>query len=264
MLESARSGSLRVLYVVGADPATEYPDHRAWEEARSRLQCLVVHELFLTPTAAAADVVLPVLAYAEKTGTVTNIEGRVQRQEAAVLGPGEARPDGDILLQVAARLGCPLEVSSWAEVFGEIGRLVPGWAEGARLPAPRPPVREPARGIHGDLPGDWRGASGDLLLVVGSRLFDRGTAAVRCPGLRDQAGEPFVALHPEDAASRGVGEGSLCEVRSPRGTLRLRARLWPGLCPGHAYVPRGYDTAPVSRLLDEERPVTVSVRRVGP
>jgi NADH-quinone oxidoreductase subunit G len=260
MLEAARAGSLEVLYVVGADPASEYPDLRAWEEARSRLRCVVVHDLFLTRTSAAADVVLPVLAYAEKTGTVTNIEGRVQRQTAAVLGPGEARSDGEILLELAARLGAPLEVSSWAEVFAEMGRLIPGWEEGARIPPPRP-AGGAGRGAAGEVlppPQD-----GGLALLVGTRLFDRGTMALRCPGLRGQAGEPYVALHPEDAARLGIPEGTLCEVRSPRGALVLRLRLWPGLCPGHAYIPRGYENAPVAALLDERGPVAVTVRPVG-
>ncbi len=113
MLEAARAGSLGVLYIVGADPATEYPDARAWEEARRGLGTLIVHDLFLTPTAARADIVLPVLAFAEKSGTVGNIEGRVQRQNQAVLGPGLARSDAAIFSDLAARLGAPLAVASW-------------------------------------------------------------------------------------------------------------------------------------------------------
>ncbi len=87
--------------------------------------------------------------------------------------------------------------------------------------------------------------------------------AVRCPGLRGQAGEPFVGLHPDDAARLGLGEGAACDVRSPRGVLRLPVRIWAGLHPGHAYVPRGYGSAPVATLLDASGPVSVTVRPPG-
>ena len=142
MLEAARAGRLRVLYAVGADPATDYPDAGAWTEARRRLGALVVHELFMTRTAASADVVLPALSFAEKAGTVCNIEGRIQRQDQAVLGPGTARADALIFSQVAAQLGAVLGFSSWQDVFAGIGRIIPGWQENGRLPPPR---RAPGR-----------------------------------------------------------------------------------------------------------------------
>jgi len=128
MLEAARAGDLRFLYVVGADPAADYPDARAWEEARRRLEGLVVHEVFMTRTAASADVVLPALTYAEKAGTVGNIEGRIQRQDQARLGPGAARSDGQIFTELAARLDAPLAFASWADVSAEIARVVPMYA----------------------------------------------------------------------------------------------------------------------------------------
>jgi NADH-quinone oxidoreductase subunit G len=260
MLEAARSGELRILYAVGADPATDYPDAAAWAEARKRLGCVVVHELFLTRTAAAADVVLPVLSFAEKTGTVCNVEGRVQRQNQALLGPGTARSDAQIFSALASKLGAALAYASWDEIFAAIGRLVPGWQEGARVA--RPPLRDTG-GPAGPLPPRppaQREASGALVLLTGARLFDRGTMAVRCPGIRSQAGGPQVAVHPDDAARLGVADGAPCEVRSARGALRLPARIWPGLRPGHVYIARGYDTAPVNILLDERGPVTITLR----
>ena len=264
MLAGAREGAVRMLYVAGADPATSYPAAGAWRAARERLECLVVHEAFLTPTAAAADVVLPVLTYAEKAGTVGNVEGRVQRQAQAVLGPGEARSDSAIVTALAARLGVPLAFSSWEEVVSEIARLVPGWAPDARiappaitLPAGQSPVLTAAPGTAP------AAADGGLILLTGTKLFDRGTMALRCPGIRTQAGEPFVALHPLDAGRLRLEDGDPCEVRSPHGALRLAVRRWPGLHRGHAYVPRGFDTAPVAALLDEDGPVSIEVRALA-
>jgi NADH-quinone oxidoreductase subunit G len=256
MLEAARAGALDVVYVAGADPAADYPDAGAWAGARARLRFLAVHELFMTRTAASADVVLPVLSFAEKSGTVCNIEGRIQRQDQALLGPGTARADATIFSQIAARLGTELDFAGWEDVFAQIACVIPGWEEEARLAAPRPPLGD----ASGSAPA-WRPeAGGGLVLLTGTRLFNRGTMAIRCPGIRNQAGEPFVALHPEDAARLGVSDGAPCEVRSPRGALRLIARVWPDLHPGQAYIPRGFDAAPVNSLEDERGAVAVTVQ----
>jgi len=202
--------------------------------------------------------VLPALSYAEKSGTVCNIEGRVQQQAAAVLGPGTARSDALIFSQIASRLGADVGYASWEEIFSNICRVIPGCREGARLAAPRP------RGMTSPQPVTIPSAGAPpregLILLTGSRLFDRGTMARRCLGIRGQAGEPFVALHPDDAARLGVADGMPCQVQSPRGHLRVAARIWSGLCPGQAFIPRGYETAPVQALLDERGPVTVTVR----
>jgi NADH-quinone oxidoreductase subunit G len=270
MLAAARERSLRLLYVVGADPATSYPAAGAWRAARERLGLLVVHEAFLTQTAAEADVVLPTLTYAETAGTVGNIEGRVQRREQAVLGPGEARSDSAIFTALAARLRDPFAFSSWEEVSSEIARLVPGWAEDLRIAqppitAPRDTAATPAA-VRPARTADRgaAGATGGLALLTGVKLFDRTAMSLRCPGTRALAGEAFVALHPEDAARLAIGDGDLCEVRSGRGALRLASRIWPGLHPGHAYVPLGFEAAPVATLLDQDEAAFVSVRALAP
>ena len=257
MLEAARAGGLRVLYVVGADPALDYPDAQAWAEARTRpTRLLVVHDLFLTHRPK-ADVVLPVLTYAEHGGTVGNIEGRIQRQDAAVRSGHRPVGRADLL---RARGAAWRRARVRVRRRHRVGDRGPGpWVGGGRAP----PVREPPSAPRPRATGRRRAARRGLALVVGTRLFDRGTMALRCPGIRGQAGEPFVGLHPEDARRLGVAEATVCEVRSARGTLRLPARVLPTLHPGHAYVPRGYESAPVSALLDERGPVAVTVRPVG-
>jgi predicted molibdopterin-dependent oxidoreductase YjgC len=177
-----------------------------------------------------------------------------------MLGPGTARSDATIFSQIAARLRSELAFATWEEVFAQIARVVPGWGEGVRLGAPRPPLGgAPARAAA----APRTGAGGALILLTGTRLFNRGTMAIHCPGIRNQAGEPFVALHPEDALRLGVSDGMPCEVRSSRGALRLMARVWAGLAPGQAYIPRGFDAAPVNSLEDERGAVAVTVQALA-
>jgi len=254
MLRQGAVGTLDVLYVAGADPATDVPDHSAWAAARRGTAFLVAHELFLTATARDADVVLPALAYAEKDGTVCNVEGRVQRIQAAVRGPGEARGDAQVMAALARRLGVEWSHGTWQEIFQDAAAEIPGLVEGAVLSPP-------------PLAGSWPQEAalparpGDLVLLTGERLFARGSMSGRAPAIAEMAGAPSVWLHPSEAAARGVEEGVLADVLSPHGRLVLRVRVTDRVPPGVAFAPRSDDGAPVNRLLDWEEPlVAVTLR----
>src|SRR3970282_1752816 len=141
---------------------------------------------FLTATGGDADVLFPAPTYAEKHGTVCNLEGRVQQIEAAVRGPGGARGDGAILLELSARLGAEWSYGGWEEIFADARAAVPGLEIGAfRTPPP----------LQGDWPanGALPARSADLVLITGEVLFDRGSMTARSPAIADLAGPPLVA-----------------------------------------------------------------------
>lgn len=124
MVEAAAEGRLSALYVVGLDPAGQEGGDRV-KEALSRLELLVVQDLFMTPTAQLAHVVLPGASFAEKDGTFTNLERRVQRLKAAVSGPGEAKPDWEVLVDIARGLGADWGYTRTGEIFDEIIAAAP-------------------------------------------------------------------------------------------------------------------------------------------
>ena len=257
IIRQAGSGALQVLYVLGGDPATEVADGRAWEAARARTPFLVVHDLFLTETARQADVVLPALAFAEKDGTVCNLEGRVQRITAAVRGPGEARSDAAVLAALAARLGVPWAYEGWEDVFAAAAAAVPGLAVGAIITPPP---------LSGDWPEDYAPPppSADLVLISGEVLFDLGSMTSRSPAIAELAGPPTVWVHPTDAAARGLTDGALAQLSAGDASLVLRARVTTEVPAGRVFVPRGFDSLPLHRLLSWDRPMpTVSLRAVG-
>ncbi len=254
IIQQAAGADFDVLYVLGADPATDVADARAWAAARQHTPFLVVHDLFLTETARSADVVLPALTYAEKHGTVCNLEGRVQLIEAAVRGPGEARGDGAILIDLAGRLGAGWSYSGWEEIFQDARASVPGLDIGAFLTPPP---------LQGEWPADegLPARSADLVLLTGEILFDRGSMTGRSPAIADLAGPPVLWVHPTEAASRGLADGALAHLSAGDRHLVLRARVTEDIPPGRVYVPRGYDLVPVNRLLSWDRPLlTVSLR----
>ncbi|MEJ7653939.1 MAG: molybdopterin-dependent oxidoreductase [Chloroflexia bacterium] len=127
MIEAAATGAVRAMYVKGPTRSRLGDSARA-ERALSNLEFLVVQDMFLTETARLADVVLPACSWAEKDGTYTSAERRVQRLNKALQSRGESRPDGAILLQVFERMGRPLGNSSTDDVLGEIASAAPSYA----------------------------------------------------------------------------------------------------------------------------------------
>ena len=105
MIPAASGGSIKSLYVIGENPLVSDPDITHVEKAFQDAEFVVVQDIFMTETAKMADVVLPATSFAEKDGTFTNSERRVQRVRKAVNGPGESRLDYDIICELAKKMG---------------------------------------------------------------------------------------------------------------------------------------------------------------
>ena len=125
MMERAKSGIVRGMYIVGENPVVSFPESLATQEALSTLDFLVVQDLFLTETAKLADVVLPAASFAEKEGTFTNFERRVQRVRQAIEPIGGSLPDWQIIQRLAGEMGHAMQYSSAEDIFDEISATVP-------------------------------------------------------------------------------------------------------------------------------------------
>ena len=125
MVEQAKAGKVKGMYIMGENPAASFPDSALTEEALSSLDFLIVQDLFLTETAKMADVILPAASFAEKEGTFTNFERRVQRVRQAIEPLGESLPDWQIIQRLANKMGYSMSYSSPQEIMDEIRELVP-------------------------------------------------------------------------------------------------------------------------------------------
>ena len=266
ILERAGAGQLDILYVAGSDPATSVSDRAAWEAARHGVGLLVVHDAFLSQTAAAADVVFPALVLPEKTGTVTNLEGRTLPLQAAVPGPGQAREDREIFSLVAARLGITLTYGTAQEMLETMRAAAPDLAIGAITP--RPTARAAGGAVVTYLP-DLEAAGGgdapDLIVVLADRLFTQGVMTGRCAGIAALAAAPHCVLHPEDAARLGVSDLALVRLQTAHGAVALQARVRDEAVPGQVIVPRGFDRVSVQTLVRWPEAIAgVEVRLIEP
>jgi len=272
MIEGALTGAITAMYVVGENPLLSEPDLHHAEKAIGQLDFLVVQDLFLHETAERAHVFLPAAAFAEKEGTFTNSERRVQRVRRALPPPGQARPDwwitSALARRVARRLGRDLDRQfAWRgpdEVFDEMAGLVPflrGLSHarldregGIQWPCPSP-EHPGTRFLYADRFPRGRGrfvpavqtreaaelpdADYPLILNTGRLLYHwhGGTITRRVPGLVALAPRLEVLIHPADAGRAGVGEGEAVRVASRRGELAARARVTDAVRPGAVFVP---------------------------
>ncbi len=125
MFQQAERGKIKGMFIMGENPLASFPSPRSINKALSSLQFLAVADIFLTETAKLATVVLPAASFAEKGGTFTNFEGRVQRANQAIKPPGQCLPEWDMMQRLSKQMGYPLSYSSPQQIRDEIEEIVP-------------------------------------------------------------------------------------------------------------------------------------------
>jgi formate dehydrogenase major subunit len=252
IMHAARAGRIRGMYIMGENPAMSDPDLNHARAALTALDHLVVQDLFLTETAFHADVVLPASAFAEKWGTFTNTDRRVQLGRPVLDPPGEARQDWAIIQAMARRLGLDWHYAGPAEVFGEMAQAMPSlanitWDRLLREGAVTYPVDGPDVAGHDILFGDGfptpdgrahfvaadvappdevPDADYPMVLSTGRVLEHWHTGAMtRRADVLDAIEPEAVALvAPQELARRGLAAGASIRVETRRGAVTLAAR----------------------------------------
>lgn len=261
MLHGALEGRIRAIYVMGENPMLSDPNLTHVAEALAAVEFLVVQDLFPNETAQCADVVLPAAGFAEKLGTFTSTERRVHLIRPAIDPPGQARPDWQIALELAQRLGADWRYDGPADIFAELASVTPQYAglsharlEQGGIQWPCPTADHPGtpvlhmgqftrgKGLFCALdyrpPAELPDADYPFLLSTGRVLFHwhGGTMSRRSPGLDSVAPEAEAELHPDDAARLGVGQGDLVRVTSRRGCVVAAARVTRRSAPGMVFM----------------------------
>ncbi|MFW6108026.1 MAG: molybdopterin oxidoreductase family protein, partial [bacterium] len=276
MMHAAEKGDVRAMYIMGENPALSDPNANRARAAMDNLDFLVVQDIFLSETAEHADVVLPAVCFAEKDGTFTNTERRIQRLHRAVDPPGEARQDWRILCDVAGRLGCPMSYDGPAAIQDEVAALTPIYGgitydrlEHGTLQWPCRTADDPgtpflhqgefARGLgkfHPTLfrePAELPDETYPLILSTGRLLyhFHTGTLSRRSEGLEQICPPGNIEIHPEDAAGMGLANGQPVRVTSRRGHIEARAFVTPRVRPGMVFMPFHFRESPANVLTND-------------
>lgn len=273
MMEQAKEGKLRGMLIVGENPVASFPGPSLVREALSSLEFLAVSDLFPTETVKLADVVLPAASFAEKEGTFTNFEGRVQQLGKAIEPVGDSLPDWRIVLQLADQMGYPMPYASPQEVMDEIKELVPfyrhlGYAdfekqeldfadfENDRLgvkrlhkgPFPSGFGRF-ARVDYAPLPDDL-GNKYPFALMVGSILhhFGCGTRSLRASRLRKFSPHAWLEIGEADAKSLGFNDGNRVKIVSPSGQITATLKITETLPSRTLFLPMSFPESPFNEL----------------
>lgn len=262
MVPKAHSGEIKALYIIGENPLVSDPDLNHAQKSFSRLDFLVVQDIFLTETAQMADVVLPSKCFAEKDGTFSNTERRVQRVRKAVDSPGSAKDDWKITCEIATRMGYAMSYKDSETIFKELAGVTPSYAgisyariadEGLHWPCPTPehpgtPIlhREQftrGKGLFHAIdwipPAEVVDAQYPLYLTTGRVLYHyhSGTMTMKSDGLNERSPESFVEITRHDAQRLDLADGDRVTVASRRGSIQARVCISRKAVDGTVFIP---------------------------
>lgn len=250
MFPAVLDGKMKAVVILGENPVVSDADCRHVEKALKALDFLLVIDIFNTPTSEFAHVVLPGAAFAEKEGTFSNTERRVQLLRKAVEPPGEARPDWQIIQELSSRFGYPMDYSSPRAIMEEIAKLTPSYGgvtydrlEGDGLQWPCPNTEHPGtKFLHQGRFTRGKGLFSATEYKPAAETADEeypfelttgrvhvhyhtGTMTRNSPSLEREINECFLEMHPEDAAELKVADGAWVVITSRRGFVPTRVKL---------------------------------------
>jgi formate dehydrogenase alpha subunit len=283
ILSEAGPGGVRALYIMGENPMMTEPNLNATRHHMEQLEFLVAQDLFINESGAFADVFLPATSFAEKAGTFTNTDRRVQRVRPAHPPVGDSRPDWEILCDLAARLEARLgrpRTAGWeyaepSEILAELGSVVPEYRgitygriakEGLQVPVwdethPGTPFlfdEEFPSGRGKFTPLDYVPAMEQTddeypFVLTTGRVLEHwhGGTMTRNSALDELWPEATCEIHPADAELHGIGDGRAVRVTSRRGEVVLRARVTPKSTVGVVFIPFHFAEAAANLLTND-------------
>ena len=282
MMNAAHSGDLKVLYIHGEDPVLSDADIKHTKEAIANLDMLIVQELFMTDTAAEADVVLPAAGWGEQEGTFTSGERRVQWLRKAQEPPEGAMVDWKIMEEIAVRMGRPRELFHYenaAEIWEEIRSLAPSYygitherllmPEGVHWPCldpedPCEPLMHKDKFAHPDGLGVFQALEHrgpvevpdeeyPLILTTTRILFHYHAAMTRrCETLDNEVKTGFIEINTEDAKARGILPNEMVRAYSRRGEIEITAHVTDDIKPGIVNIPMHFSECAANMLTNSD------------
>jgi len=257
MLQAAVAGKIETLVLLGADPLCDFPDRNLAAEAIQKVKTVIAIDNFVTASVAQADIVLPVTAYGEQSGTTTNIEGRVSRVTQKITPPGSTRDDWMIATELAWRLGGDLGLTSKEEIWREIEQVAPSHAgvtlERVTSDETHEGILVQQSSIDLTLPDLQDAPIADgygLRLISGRKLWDGATTTAHSPSLQHLAEPPTLKVHPNDLQRLGIPSGSEVRVISTRATENLTAVADSNVQRGTAVLPFNQPGGSANRFID--------------
>jgi len=259
MFDRILGGDIKALYVFGEDPFINLPNLERLKDGLHKIEFLVVQDIFMTHIGSYAQVILPGVSFAEKEGTFTNMERRVQKIRKAISPVGDSWPDWKILCDLSTKMDYPMTYQSPAEVMEEITSLVPLYAGMSYSNLEKGGIQWSSRNGWKQrfLPVEYKGPAEQpddkYPLWIIPRGFHYhygiGTTNKRAMGLAKVFPDSCIEVHPEDATKAGLKDGEKVKVVSPRGEVETICRISGAVSKGVAYFATTFFPVFVNNLL---------------
>ncbi len=275
-IEKAGEGVLRGFYCFGEDPVLSEPNQSKVIENLKKLEFIVCQEIFMSETAKLSDVILPATSWAEKDGTFTNTERRVQRIRKAIEAPGQARADWEIICQVSTAMGYAMSYTDAGEIFDEMASLTPSYSGmsferidkvGLQWPCtasdhPGTEFLHKDKFVRGlglfhtisfreaaELPDDKY----PFVLSTGRTLYNYniGNMTQKSKGIRQKQSKNFVEMNTSDAARLGISDGQLVTVTTRRGQLTVHAAVGDRVREWMLWMPFHFIDQPTNKITND-------------
>ena len=284
MIQKAYEGEMKSLFVIGENPMVSDPDLNHARKAMANLDFLVVQDIFKTETTEMADVVLPAVCFAEKDGTFSNTERRVQRVRKAVEPPGEAKQDWEIICEIAQRMGYEMSYETSEDIYKEICAVTPSykgitWERieniGIHWPCPDEshegtPILHTTqftrgRGLFHAIdhtpPAELPDEEYPYILTTGRVLYHyhTGTMTMKTNGLNMLSPECFVEISSKDAQTLGLDTGSTVDVSSRRGKISAKLKVSSKAMEGTVFIPFHFADAAANELTNAKLDPTAKI-----
>lgn len=283
-LNAAHEGKVKALYVMGENPMLSDPDLNHTKEALKRLDLLIVEDILLSETAQIAHVVLPAACFAEKDGTFSNSERRVQIIRKAVEAPGQAKADWQIIAELSTRMGYHMHYAASEDIMNEITNLTPSYAGitydriakiGIQWPCPNS-THPGTKFLHKDRfsrglgllsaieympPAEVPDAEYPFVMTTGRVLYHyhTGTMSRLSKGIMERCPESLVEINPKDAEKLGVSAGQFVKVSSRRGEVQAKSEVTTRVAEGTIFMNFHFHEAAVNLLTNPALDETVKI-----
>jgi len=276
MIHAIEAGSVKALYLMGENPALSDPNLNRTRKALEEVDFLVSQEIFLSETAQFADVVLPSFCFAEKDGTFTNTERRIQRIRKALRPPGDAKDDWQILCDIATAMGYPMHYDGADKIMDEIATVTPIYGgisfnriDVVGLQWPCPDKNHPGtkflhkgkftRGkgkfhaVRFIEPSESPDEEFPFILSTGRQLyqFHTGTLTRKSPPIHQKSPTGYIELHYDDAEKYGIADGDYVEVSTRRGKVITKASVGSQVAKGWLFMPFHFAEGPANMLTND-------------
>ena len=273
MVQAMIDGKLKALYVIGENPKMSDPDQNHIDKALDKLELLICQDIYLTETAARADIVLAAVSVAEKDGTFTNTERRCMKVNKAIEPLGDTLADWEIISRLSTAMGYEMKYDGPEEIFKEVTTAAPSYAgmsyermglDGLQWPCPNP-EHPGTQFLHKEQftrgkglfhaieyldPAEMPDDEYPYFLTTGRMFahYHTGTMTRVSPHLDAEQKNGYVEIHPEDATALAVKDGDTVKLSTRRGEIQVSARVSNKVKPGLLFVPFHFAESPANVL----------------